>query len=295
MKNNTYIQLGLAAVALSLLFLRTREGFEAFTEAKCPDGSDPLPLGMTTRPSELCAVGEGTDPVCPTDWTWGGEAKKCTYINPDGSETTGADRICTGSKTLDRVKNKCFDTVPICPTTSDRYSALLSPGMPKTICVPKTSNTYAPTLPTDRAWRQDDIRTACRTGDVFMFGSSNTVKCLSMTDTTAGATAGTTTAATTAATTSQSHATDQTVASKFRQVIDSLKPFRPPTAPSSDLEKERREITDAQKTSLFYIQLALFIVVLALLGYVLLPVDVAHGSAFLLLCVGISLGFFLRK
>jgi hypothetical protein len=268
--------------AVSLLFLRTREGFEAYTEAKCPDGSDPLPVGMTTRPSELCAVGEGTDPVCPTDWTWGGEAKKCTYQNPDGSETTGADRICKGSKTLDRVKKKCFDTVPVCPTTSDRYTAMLSPGMQQPICVPKTSKTYAPTFPTDRAPTQDDIRTACRTGDVVMFGSSNTVKCLPMTDTTAGSTP-------------SSDATDQAVVSVFRQVIDSLKPFRPPTAPASDLEKERKEITNLAKRDMFFVQAALFLVVLSMLSYFMFSLETANLIAFALLCVGIAMGFFLRR
>lgn len=81
----------------------------------------------------------------------------------------------------------------------------------------------------------------------------------------------------------------------IQEVTNSLKPFRPPTAPSSDLEKERKAITEIEKQNLFYVQAALLLVVLALLSYVLLPTDVAHGVAFLLLCVGISLGFFLRK
>ncbi len=81
----------------------------------------------------------------------------------------------------------------------------------------------------------------------------------------------------------------------LRDVTNSLKPFRPPTAPSSDLEKERKAITDIEKQNLFYVQIALFLVVLALLSYVVLPTEGAHATAFLLLCVGISLGFFLRK
>jgi Ca2+/Na+ antiporter len=81
----------------------------------------------------------------------------------------------------------------------------------------------------------------------------------------------------------------------MREVIDSLKPFRPPTAPSSDLEKERKEISEIAKRDLYFIQFALMLVVLVLLSYLLLPFDSANMIAFLLLCVGIALGFFLRR
>jgi len=81
----------------------------------------------------------------------------------------------------------------------------------------------------------------------------------------------------------------------MREVIDSLKPFRPPTAPSSDLEKERKEITEISRRNLYFIQFALLLVVLVLLSYLLLPFESANLIAFLLLCVGIGLGFFLRR
>lgn len=81
----------------------------------------------------------------------------------------------------------------------------------------------------------------------------------------------------------------------MREVIDSLKPFRPPTAPSSDLEKERKEITEITKRNLYFIQFALLLVVLVLLSYLLLPFDSANLIAFLPLCVGIGLGFCLRR
>jgi Ca2+/Na+ antiporter len=81
----------------------------------------------------------------------------------------------------------------------------------------------------------------------------------------------------------------------MREVIDSLKPFRPPTAPSSDLEKERKEISEIAKRDLYFIQFVLMLVVLVLLSYLLLPFDSANMIAFLLLCVGIALGFFLRR
>jgi len=71
--------------------------------------------------------------------------------------------------------------------------------------------------------------------------------------------------------------------------------MRPPTAPPSDLEKERREISDIAKRNLFFVQVALVLVVVALLGYLVLPIEYAHMIGFLLLCVGISVGFFLRR
>jgi len=84
-------------------------------------------------------------------------------------------------------------------------------------------------------------------------------------------------------------------AQDVRKVKDSLRTFRPPTAPASDLEAERKSITEIAKRNLFFIQIALFLVVVVLLNYMLLPIGYANPIAFLLLCVGISLGFFLRR
>jgi Ca2+/Na+ antiporter len=83
-------------------------------------------------------------------------------------------------------------------------------------------------------------------------------------------------------------------AHEIARVKDSLKPFRPPTAPSSDLEKERKAITDDARRNLYFLQVALFLVVLVLLSYVTLPLEYANAISFLLLCVGIALGFFLK-
>jgi hypothetical protein len=82
---------------------------------------------------------------------------------------------------------------------------------------------------------------------------------------------------------------------KLREVTDSLKPFRPPTQPSSDLEQERRSILQVIQHNLLLIQIVLFLMVLSLLSYLMLPYEYANGLTFLLLCVGIALGFFLRK
>lgn len=84
------------------------------------------------------------------------------------------------------------------------------------------------------------------------------------------------------------------VAEELRGIKDSLRPLRVPTAPSSDLEKERRAITDDAKRSLYFIQFVLFLIVLVLLAYALIPIEYANPISFLLLCGGISLGFFLK-
>ena len=82
---------------------------------------------------------------------------------------------------------------------------------------------------------------------------------------------------------------------RLREVTNSLKPFRPPTQPSSDLEQERRAILEVVQHNLLLIQIVLFLLVLSLLSYLMLPYEYANGLTFLLLCVGIALGFFLRK
>jgi len=84
-------------------------------------------------------------------------------------------------------------------------------------------------------------------------------------------------------------------AKDIRDTKAALKVMRPPTAPSSDLEKERREISDISKRNLFFVQVALALVVASLVGYLVLPIEYAHMIGFLLLCVGISVGFFLRR
>lgn len=88
---------------------------------------------------------------------------------------------------------------------------------------------------------------------------------------------------------------ESTAASReLREVKDSLKPFRPPTAPSSDLEKERKAITADARRNLYFLQIALFLVVLVMLTYLILPMEYANPITFLLLCMGIALGFFLK-
>lgn len=86
----------------------------------------------------------------------------------------------------------------------------------------------------------------------------------------------------------------EVVRTTLTDVNQSLKPFRPPTAPASDLELERKAIRTG-RPSLLYIQLALFILLAVMVSYVVLPASTAHGLSFLLLCVGIAVGIFLRR
>jgi hypothetical protein len=88
---------------------------------------------------------------------------------------------------------------------------------------------------------------------------------------------------------------NQAISKEIRNTNQSLKPLRAKTAPADDLAMERRKISMDARQSLVLIQLALFLVFLSLLSYVVLPIDWAHGVSFLLLCVGIGSGFFLRR
>lgn len=82
---------------------------------------------------------------------------------------------------------------------------------------------------------------------------------------------------------------------KLNSVTESLKPRRPPTAPQDDLEKERRAVSAALQKNYLLLQISAFIAFVVLFVYVVLPVEYAHPTAFLLLVSGIVIGIFLRK
>jgi hypothetical protein len=88
---------------------------------------------------------------------------------------------------------------------------------------------------------------------------------------------------------------NQGITNAVRETSQALKPLRAKTAPAQDLDLERRKISLDAKQSLVLVQLALFLVFLSLLSYIVLPTTWAHGISFLLLCVGIASGFFLRR
>ena len=81
----------------------------------------------------------------------------------------------------------------------------------------------------------------------------------------------------------------------IQDVNKSLTPFRPPTAPASDIEKERKAILSLTNQQLLVAQIALFAAVLVLLTYVVVPGDIAHAVAFLLIVCAVAVAFFLRK
>lgn len=82
---------------------------------------------------------------------------------------------------------------------------------------------------------------------------------------------------------------------ELKETVEELKPLRPPTAPVDDIAKERKGILQADGRSLLFIQVVLFLVILVMLTYMFVPIDYSHYIAFLLVSVGVALGFFLRK
>ena len=87
----------------------------------------------------------------------------------------------------------------------------------------------------------------------------------------------------------------QYAAFAVKSTADSLKPLRPPTQPSSDIEAVRKSILKAAAKNLHLIQVALTTILISLLVYVLIPAPYAHGIAFLTLCVGTAIGIYLTK
>lgn len=85
------------------------------------------------------------------------------------------------------------------------------------------------------------------------------------------------------------------VHTKLRETKEAIRSLRPPTAPATDLDKERRELSLELQQNMLLVQVSLFLLVLSLLSYMVLPADMAHGITFVLLCVGIATGFFLRR
>lgn len=80
-----------------------------------------------------------------------------------------------------------------------------------------------------------------------------------------------------------------------KDLVDTLKPLRPPTAPASDIQMERTSILTSTAPNFLLIQVELAIVILCLLVYTFGPLEHAPGITVLLLSVGVAVGIFLWK
>lgn len=80
-----------------------------------------------------------------------------------------------------------------------------------------------------------------------------------------------------------------------KDLVDTLKPLRPPTAPASDIAQERKSILTSTAPNFLLIQVELAVVILCLLVYAFGPLEYAPGITVLLLSVGVALGIFLWK
>jgi hypothetical protein len=85
------------------------------------------------------------------------------------------------------------------------------------------------------------------------------------------------------------------VAAALQTTAQGLRGIRPPVAGSRDIEAEKRKLLQGSKPNMLLIQVAIAVTVLALLVYLLVPVQYAHPIAFLLVSMGIAVGIFLRK
>ena len=85
------------------------------------------------------------------------------------------------------------------------------------------------------------------------------------------------------------------VRTTLKDVSDSLAPFRPPTAPESDIEEEKKKIITGGGPNFLFLQVVLAVLSFSILAYVLLPVSIAQHVSVLLLSVGIAVGIFLWK
>lgn len=81
----------------------------------------------------------------------------------------------------------------------------------------------------------------------------------------------------------------------LKDVSDSLTPFRPPTAPAEDIEKEKRKIVKGGGPNFLFLQVVVTTIALSLICYVFLPVPYAQLLSFLMLSVAVAVGIFLWK
>ena len=327
------LHVGLVGVALWLLFrTTTREGFAQY-EQKCPDGSTPrFRMIASDRPPEFyCSSGVG-EKVCPASHPFPyKEDSNTTRCEKSTRSKDGVLPVCpTGFTNVGNDKTgkwQCEKITPIQCSGGGKVLVTLMPGrffgqidsIDKVLCVP-SDIPYVP-RPEDIAeatkTQPADLTKLCKNpGDILAMDltARPEPRCIPPPEVApppaSSPPASSPPASSPPASSPEPSASSPTSipadvrnipiselgpTSSLQNLIDSLKPFRPPTAPSSDLEKERKAILAITQKDMFFVQIALFLSVLSMLGYLVLPTDYAHGITLLFLSVAISFGFFLRK
>ena len=84
-------------------------------------------------------------------------------------------------------------------------------------------------------------------------------------------------------------------ATRMKQVTDSIRRPRQPVAPRKDIDEERQRIMSITEKRVQLLQVALITVLVCMVVYIVLPIGIAHGVAFLTACVGVAVGIFLTS
>lgn len=196
--------------------------------------------------------------------------------------------------------NRCIKlTPPTCPAGSTVYEVYSKTGgrTGAPLCIPSsTPLTERPLSEAGRGWPCGDVNWLGVRGTSFVcIPPAASSSATPAPDASSSAAPAPSTSMSSAPTSTPAPVTPPVdVQTTLEDVNQSLKPFRPPTAPASDKAIERKAILSGNQ-SLVFIQLVLFILLAVLVAYLLLPTNYANGIAFVLLCVGVAYGFFLRK
>jgi uncharacterized membrane protein len=87
----------------------------------------------------------------------------------------------------------------------------------------------------------------------------------------------------------------QGVADRVKSMTDSIRRPRQPVAPRKDIDEERQRIMSITEKRVQLLQVALVTVLVCMVVYIVLPISIAHGVAFLTACVGVAVGIFLTS
>lgn len=225
--------------------------------------------------------------------------KACPTYAPEtspgsGQCTGGVAKVCPAGYGPDRPTGRCIKlSPPSCPSGSTLYTVVARGERNRyPICIPDSAQLPdQPVSANQRDW-------PCPPGVNFLAYASErsqTFKCIppaAGSGSTPSPSSGGMSSAPTSTPAPVTPPVD--VQTTLEDINQSLKPFRPPTSPGSDKAIERNAILSGNR-SLVFVQLVLFILLAVLVVYVVLPPNYANAIAFVLLCVGVAYGFFLRR